>query len=72
MADYKRRKMMQYAYEQMESLVPARYYEKPSRANVLMGAVEYITQLKTTISEMELRLAKSPPDTREDKPNKKA
>lgn len=68
MADYKRRKMMQYAYEQMEALVPAKFYDKPSRANVLMGAVEYIAQLKATVSQMELRLVstKEPNDKPEE------
>lgn len=53
LADYKRRRMMQHAFSQLETLVPQRFYGRPSRANVLMGAVDYMIHLQSLIGQLE-------------------
>jgi hypothetical protein len=56
MADFKRRRLMQHAFSQLETLVPQRFYGRPSRANVLMGAVDYMMHLQSIVSQLESQL----------------
>lgn len=53
MSDWKRRRQMQQAYHQIEALVPNDFYTKPTRAGILMGAVDYIRCLKETVMRLE-------------------
>lgn len=48
-SDYKRRKMMQLAYTRLEQVVPRAFFEKPTRVNILNGAIEYISFLQQII-----------------------
>lgn len=58
LAEYTRRRMIQQAYQHLEALVPPTYYERPSRANVLMGAVQYIIHLRRSVHDLEARMQK--------------
>jgi len=54
LADFKRRKLMQHAYNQLEVMVPSKYYAgKPSRANVLLGAIAYLGHMQSQVAKME-------------------
>lgn len=60
LADYKRRRLMQHAFSQIETLVPQRFYGRASRANVLMGAVDYMVHLQSLIGQLERQLESRP------------